>query len=109
MWLPASGKHHDFVERYLALHDRYTSGELGEDEWRAWAQRQLREVVALARGGSPFYARHLADVLPEALTLDGLSALPFTTKDDLRTAMFDILSRDLDEACFYYETTGTTG
>ncbi|WP_328696528.1 phenylacetate--CoA ligase family protein [Streptomyces sp. NBC_00342] len=109
MWLPASGKHHDFVERYLALHDRYTSGELGEDEWRAWAQRQLREVVALARGGSPFYARHLADVRPEALTLDGLSALPFTTKDDLRTAMFDILSRDLDEACFYYETTGTTG
>ncbi|WP_432134825.1 phenylacetate--CoA ligase family protein [Streptomyces sp. bgisy154] len=109
MWLPTSGKYRDFTERYLTLHDRYTAGELGEGEWQEWAERQLRTVVALARDGSPFYARHLADVTPGELTLDGLRRLPFTTKDDLRAALHDILSRDLDEACFYYETTGTTG
>ncbi|MDH6225227.1 AMP-binding protein [Streptomyces sp. MJP52] len=109
MWLPTSGRHRDFIERYLTLHHRYTAGELREEEWRQWAEEQLRTVVALAQQGSPFYARHLAGVRADGLTLEGLRQLPFTTKDDLRTAMHDILSRDLDEACFYYETTGTTG
>lgn len=109
MWLPTSGKHQDFIDRYLALHDRYTAGELDEDAWRAWAEERLRTVVALAQKGSPFYGRRLAGVDADGLTLENLTRLPFTTKDDLRTAMHDILSRDLDEACFYYETTGTTG
>lgn len=109
MWLPASGKHRDFIERYLSLHERYTSGRLDEEEWRAWARGQLREVVALAQDGSPFYAKRLAGVRAETLDLADVRTLPFTTKDDLRTAMADVLSRDLDEACFYYETTGTTG
>jgi len=45
----------------------------------------------------------------ESIGLDNLSSLPFTTKDDLRDSMLDILSGDLSEAIFYYETTGTTG
>ncbi len=109
MWLPTSGKHQDFIDRYRLLHERYTSGALDEDGWRAWAEERLRTVVAHVQQGSPFYGRHLAGVDAAGLTLEGLTRLPFTTKDDLRTTMHGILSRDLDEACFYYETTGTTG
>ncbi|MGA5098020.1 phenylacetate--CoA ligase family protein [Streptomyces lavendulocolor] len=109
MWLPTSEKYRAFLDRYLPLHSRYVAGELTEEEWREWAGQQLRRVVALAAQGSPFYARRLAGVDAAALTPEDLPRLPFTTKDDLRAAMHDILSRDLDEACFFYETTGTTG
>ncbi|WP_306317846.1 MULTISPECIES: phenylacetate--CoA ligase family protein [unclassified Streptomyces] len=109
MWLPTSEKYRDFLDRYLPLHSSYAAGELTEEAWREWAREQLRRVVALTQEGSPFYAKHLAGVDPRSLTLDDLPGLPFTTKDDLRAARYDILSRDLDEACFFYETTGTTG
>ncbi|WP_274558708.1 phenylacetate--CoA ligase family protein [Streptomyces spiramyceticus] len=109
MWLPTSEKYREFLDRYLPLHARYVAGELTEGEWELWAEGQLRRVVALAQSGSPFYARRLEGVDPASLTLAALPDLPFTTKNDLREAMHAILSRDLDEACFFYETTGTTG
>lgn len=59
--------------------------------------------------GSPFYARHLADVDLATITPATLDRLPFTTKTHLRQEMLDVLSRPLSEGVFFYETTGTTG
>jgi phenylacetate-CoA ligase len=109
MWLPTSPRYRDFLDRYLAVHERYVRGALPAGDLEAWAQSQLRTVVALAKEGSPFYQERLRTVDAATLRLDQLASLPFTTKDDLRVAMMDMLSRDLDEACFFYETTGTTG
>nr|WP_307962033.1 hypothetical protein [Salinispora arenicola] len=58
--------------------------------------RKLREVVAFARDNSPFYRERLVGVTDEviaALHPGNLRDLPFTTKDDLRRAQFDMLSR----------------
>ncbi|NIL42461.1 phenylacetate--CoA ligase family protein [Salinispora arenicola] len=74
--------------------------------------RKLREVVAFARDNSPFYRERLVGVTDEviaALHPGNLRDLPFTTKDDLRRAQFDMLSRPLSDAWIFYETTGTTG
>ncbi len=109
MWLPTAPKYRAFVEEYFDLHDRYVAGRLPEQELQEWAQTQLRKVVALTQSSSPFYREQLAGIDAETLRLDQLTELPFTTKDDLRREMMGMLSRDLDEACFLYETTGTTG
>ncbi|SFB46217.1 phenylacetate-CoA ligase [Pseudomonas sp. NFIX10] len=98
-----------FKKRYDPIHHAYWTDVLGDTELAAWHQAQLREVVGHVKRSSPFYSRHLAQVDERSLTLDDLATLPFTTKDDLREAGFDILSGPLEDSIFYYETTGTTG
>ncbi|NUR26523.1 MAG: phenylacetate--CoA ligase family protein [Catenulispora sp.] len=109
MWLPTTGDAAEFAERYLAVHRAFYARTLSEADHAAWRATQLRTVLAQVAQGSPFYAGHLKDVDLAAATPEDLTALPFTTKRDLREAMLDILSRPLAEALFFYETTGTTG
>ncbi|MCQ8835992.1 phenylacetate--CoA ligase family protein [Streptomyces antimycoticus] len=99
----------------VELHDQFKAFIAGQWDAAKLAAHQtdrLREVVAYARANSPFYRRHLAALTDEeisGLRIDGLSRLPFTTKDHLRKAQFDVLSRPVSEAWTFYETTGTTG
>lgn len=109
MWLPTDKKYADFIKDYFAVSDRYHAGEMTPADWRAWQEKRLKVVLRHVKSKSKFYQRHLANVDVEAVTLDTLGTLPFTTKDDLRREMLDILSGDLAEAMFFYETTGTTG
>ncbi|NJP65942.1 phenylacetate--CoA ligase family protein [Streptomyces sp. ventii] len=82
------------------------SGAARLDAWRA---ERLTEVVRHVRANSPFYGRHLAGVDPAAVTPATLHRLPFTTKDDLRREMYEVLSGPLSQARVHYETNGTTG
>jgi len=45
----------------------------------------------------------------DRISLDKLERLPFTTKEDLRMAGTDMLSRQIRQGWVFYETTGTTG
>lgn len=91
--------------------------EFGEGRWDAEAlvshqTRRLREVLAHVSVHSPFYRDRLAGFSGRAVSemgIDDLRTLPFTTKEDLRKAQFDILSRPVSDAWIFYETTGTTG
>lgn len=98
-----------FKKRYDPIHHAYWTDVLSDAELAAWHQEQLREVIGHVKRFSPFYSRHLAQVDERSLTLNDLASVPFTTKDDLREAGFDILSGPLEDSIFYYETTGTTG
>ncbi|MDI3405797.1 phenylacetate--CoA ligase family protein [Streptomyces cavernicola] len=109
MWLPTHGPAADFAARYLELHRAFYDRSLSDPTLAAWRADQLRTVLDQVSTGSPFYARHLKDVDLAAVTPDDLTALPFTTKADLREEMLDVLSRPLADALFFYETTGTTG
>lgn len=103
-------KHLDtFKQQYDAIHHAYWNDSLSDITLAAWHQEKLREVVGHVKQFSPFYARRLAQIDERSLTLNDLSTLPFTTKDDLREAGFEILSGPLEDSIFYYETTGTTG
>lgn len=82
------------------------AGSAALDAWRA---ERLTEVVRHVQEQSPFYRRHLAGVDPAAVTPATLHRLPFTTKDDLRREMYDVLSGPLSQARVHYETNGTTG
>lgn len=109
MWLPTQGPAADFAARYLELHRAFYDRTLTDQALDDWRSGQLRTVLTQVRDGSPFYAQHLSQVDVDAVTPRTLARLPFTTKDDLRTHMLDVLSRPLAEAVFFYETTGTTG
>lgn len=97
------------------LRDRFDAFLAGQWDAGALAAHQtakLREVVAYARANSPFYRERLAGLSDRALAAlrgDDPRGLPFTTKDDLRKAQFDMLSRPVSDAWVFYETTGTTG
>ncbi|GAB1646630.1 phenylacetate--CoA ligase family protein [Krasilnikovia sp. MM14-A1259] len=109
MWLPTDARYQDFLQEYLAVCDRYYAGEMTAADWTDWYDRRLAVVVAHTQAKSPFYQRHLAGVDAAGVTTETLRNLPFTTKADLRREMFDVLSGDISEGTFFYETTGTTG
>ncbi|MEW9532616.1 phenylacetate--CoA ligase family protein [Microbispora sp. NPDC049125] len=98
-----------FRADYESLSERYFSGALTEADWTAWYAARLPAVLRHVTELSPFYRRHLAGVDVAAVTPADLSALPFTTKTDLRREMHAVLSGAPADAAVYYETTGTTG
>ena len=108
-WLPGPRNGDDFVNRFTEIAERYYSRELSADELADWRTEQLGRVLRKVTGRSPFYSHHLAGADLHSVGLHNLESLPFTTKDDLRREMHDVLSGDISEATFFYETTGTTG
>ena len=99
----------EFAVSYDEVHQAYWNNQLTEDDLKQWHEERLKTVLCHVKSKSTFYRKHLADIAVENITLKSLSSLPFTTKDDLRDSMLDILSGTLQDSIYYYETTGTTG
>ena len=100
------------ARRIVAEHQAFDAGRISADRLAELQMERLRESVRYAREHSPYYASTLAGLSPDeiaGLTPRTLADLPFTTKDDLRAAMFRMLAKPVSEAWIYYETTGTTG
>ncbi|MFC7386593.1 phenylacetate--CoA ligase family protein [Sphaerisporangium rhizosphaerae] len=87
------------------LHREFLAGEWDEARVAAHQARLLRQTISYVKERSPFYRARLDGAAED----DDLGSLPFTTKQDLRDAQFDMLSRPMHEAWIFYETTGTTG
>lgn len=109
MWLPDDERYAAFLDEFLDITERYYHGTMTSTDWTRWYDHRLRTVVRHVLKRSPFYGRHLAGTDPDSVGLDTLAQLPFTTKDDLRRELHEVLSGDVSEALFFYETTGTTG
>lgn len=99
----------EFWRDYRHVLRRYHDGAMTEADWSRWYGERLRAVLRHVTSRSPFYRRHLAGVDVESVTPETLRTLPFTTKDDLRREMYDVLSGTPADAAIFYETTGTTG
>ena len=79
---------------------------------RALQLERAADTIRYVRENSAFYRGRLSAVdVPETgpISVRELATAPFTTKDDLRAELFDVLSQPIDKAWVYYETTGTTG
>ncbi|UTH75625.1 phenylacetate--CoA ligase family protein [Chromobacterium sp. IIBBL 290-4] len=93
-------------------HTDFDQGSVGLDQLHAHQSHALREIIQYVAKNSPFYHEHFKGLTAsdiEALTTDSISALPFTTKDDLRTHGAALAAAPLHQSWIYYETTGTTG
>ncbi|MFD6183025.1 phenylacetate--CoA ligase family protein [Streptomyces goshikiensis] len=98
-----------FLAAYEQLSRAFYDASLTAAELDRWRAERLTTVLHHVTERSPFYRRHLAGVDVARVTPSALPTLPFTTKDDLRREMYDVLSGSLAEASIYYETNGTTG
>ncbi|MCF5167402.1 AMP-binding protein [Pseudomonas congelans] len=99
----------EFTLKYDDIHQAYWANTLSEDDLKHWHEERLNTVLRHVKSKSVFYGKHFKDIDIESVTLASLSSLPFTTKDNLRESMLDILSGTLEDSIYYYETTGTTG
>jgi phenylacetate-CoA ligase len=102
----------EVARRFRDDHRDFAAGRWDAARLEAHRVAKLKSTVDYVRANSPFYGRQLADVRTEDITSStgaAWRAVPFTTKDDLRAAQHDILSRPLSKAWIFYETTGTTG
>ncbi|GGM06063.1 phenylacetate-coenzyme A ligase [Streptomyces fumigatiscleroticus] len=101
-----------FARRTLNDHRRFDAGEWRQEELEAHQLQALRETLRYVVKRSPFYGEilgHLDESALADLTFDTFAQLPFTTKDDLRGRLLDMLSKPVHEGWVFYETTGTTG
>ncbi|WP_107503736.1 phenylacetate--CoA ligase family protein [Streptomyces solincola] len=106
---PATGSDAAFLTAYDRISRAFYDGTLTPAALADWRTGRLAAVLRHVTERSPFYRRHLAGADLTAVTPADLTALPFTTKDDLRREMYDVLSGPVSEASIYYETNGTTG
>lgn len=100
------------ARRTLDDHRRFDAGGWRQDELAAHQLEALRDTLRYVTERSPFYRDLLRGLDASALTgltFDTFAELPFTTKDDLRGQLMDILSKPVHEGWIFYETTGTTG
>jgi len=103
---------HEMTTRVLRASRAYGRGETSPEDLASHQLHELKATLRYTRERSPFYRQKLArcdDAFIESLSIESFEQLPFTTKADLREQMGEMLSRPLDECCFFYETTGTTG
>jgi phenylacetate-CoA ligase len=100
------------TDQVIGDYRSYFAGGLGTQALERQQLQRAARTVAFVRQRSPFYARHLAAapvIAEDEFSWTDLQRLPFTTKEHLRREQFQMLSRPISEACFFYETTGTTG
>jgi phenylacetate-CoA ligase len=97
------------IDSWAEFLERWNDGHTTPQELTDWKLSSLNTVLRHVYDKSPFYRRHFAGVDLSIADLSELSRLPFTTKDDLRSAMHDMLCGNISEAQYYFETTGTTG
>jgi phenylacetate-CoA ligase len=75
--------------------------------------KQLKKIVHLVYENVPFYNKKFKElkIKPEDIkSLNDVSKLPFTTKDDLRTnAPFGLMATSLDNCLELHASSGTTG
>ncbi|HEX2580882.1 MAG TPA: AMP-binding protein [Dongiaceae bacterium] len=98
-----------FQAQYNEIDEAYRAGMLTRKALEEWRNRQLKKVLAHVKARSPFYAQKLANIDVSGFRVEDIGRLPYTTKADLREQMHRIMSGTINEAAFFYETTGTTG
>lgn len=102
-----------FSRETLSRHLAFDRGEWSASSLALHQLTELRNTLAHVVSGSTFYKDHLAASLDQnpigEITTESFASLPFTTKDHLRERGFDMLSKPVNEAWVFYETTGTTG
>jgi len=97
--------HQEWKEFIRRFHDR----QADDDEIARWQQDRLSRVLEHVYDQSPFYRKRLAGIDLSSVTLNSLDTLPFTVKSDLSEAMYDLICGDINDALYFFCTTGTTG
>lgn len=83
-----------------------------EEQIKAFQEKRLAETVAYLQEKSPYYRRLFSehDIEPSSVrTLEDLSGIPLTSKDDLQRFSEDFICVPKEEIVDYVTTSGTLG
>lgn len=86
--------------------------EISKDSLERYQIEGIRKTLNYVKQNSPFYKEYFSkysDSFFTNISFEDFSKLPFTDKKTLRNQMFNMLSKPVEDCCFFYETTGTTG
>lgn len=93
-------------------HKQFENQNISLDDVEKIQLKKLHSVLNYVISHSEFYKNKFSFINDEWMNNLDISLfrnLPFTTKDDLRSARKRIASAKTEDAWIYYETTGTTG
>ncbi len=96
----------------FAEHDRgYRERErFDADQWAAYQQKQLRELITIAAEQVPYYQRIWTEDQISAAKCGELTALPLLEKDPIRRNPKDFVRRDMSRERYWTNlTSGSTG
>ena len=96
----------NYIEEWNSIYKSRNENEMNDEEFLKWKDSKLNFIVNYVKQKSNFYSKHFQNFDTTNISLKNLNKLPFTTKDDLRSSMYDILSGDVRDADFFYSTTG---
>lgn len=88
------------------------SGALDRTAIDNWQASRMQELLRYARENSPFYARHLSGIEPDAIhNRNDIACLPRITADDIRSAGLEMVCVSQDEIAriVSLDTSGTSG
>lgn len=101
------------IDKILEFRQMLRNRRLSRDELEHMRNRKLRAVVRHAYEYVPFYRSlfHSVDLSPEDIrTVDDLKYIPVTTKEDLRAAGLDRISKGVHlSSCYTKRTSGSMG
>ncbi|WKV52730.1 phenylacetate--CoA ligase family protein [Dickeya fangzhongdai] len=105
----------DLMRKAQCIYEEHLRFECGEITLPVLLEHQKKQLISTldyVTNHSLFYKKHFAGLTADDVSkfsLEKISSLPFTTKDDLRKNGRLLPSAPLHECWVYYETTGTTG
>ncbi len=108
-WIAPQATDRAFFEGFRKVAEKFHFGSLSRLELEKWHELQLSKVLNHAKSKSRFYGRHLSHVDISNVSHADLTSIPFTTKEDLRDNMLDLISGDIRDSMYFYQTSGTTG
>ena len=109
MWLSDNPEYQEFFAKKNQENERFFSGNLTKTELNAIVNEKLNYAVQYVINNSIYGERLFAQWRGIQITRDSLHTLPYTEKDLLRELQADSFCTKIDNAHYYYETTGTTG
>lgn len=91
--------------------DAWIKQKTNSGDVQAWQRAKLNETLALARGKSSFYRKHLAGMPEKLNSLDEFRLFPFTTPEDIRQnpLRFVCVSQNEIQRVVTLQSSGTTG
>ncbi|MBD2820790.1 phenylacetate--CoA ligase family protein [Xenorhabdus sp. 42] len=101
--------HKQLHREWLEYVTAYLNGHIKPQCLHQQNEVRAQEILRYVAEHSSFYRKHLDTGKGSLSLFKSLNGIPFTTKDNLRSAGTAVCCVPFNEIAMYYETTGTTG
>lgn len=109
MWLSDNPEYQAYFAKKNQENERFFSGQITQSEMDALVNDKLNNALQFVINNSLYGERLYSKWRGITISRNVLHTLPYTEKDLLRELQEDSFCTKIENAHYYYETTGTTG